>query len=669
MKNKLFVILQHSLTRSEAKKEEIITHLLQSIEIGNNYDYSERCFILLKDYWIAPLISRHSNDLIDEMVSIFTNIQETPDLLLGFVKVIVEDATIGREFCKVTEQFVDGLMEKLLEEDCCKSDSKTSSILQTLIVFCYGRYEELLSPHLNVIVFYAFNSKLTQTAASASKLLGLITETGGSLSQLRQQPRIIEKLTKAIITGPEGNIVHYLKVLNELDRIGSNEVFKMASKFYEFLGNAVGSSKSAISRALLVVGLASSYLNKDLGSSIVSRIVEIHASVIDPAVCEYSRLAFSLFLPKLMTIEELQSDTLNLLNACLEGESRRVRDTLLDSLAKILGSIDIRTEFDSGIQGRSFDPSAYNSASKLVKNCQYLIGESIEKILSAAISGAASTQLRLVKIFEFLVESGIVNPQLLIPHMIAYSLGTRVSIYPVLEKSLDKFGSFFAGCFQKAFSIAFQILTGSAKEHNESEFPGDQMLDYVMHTKNKWKEVIIGCLSLAFKTKDIKCSRWLLNYLLRAGQCSLAEQEFLLKQANAHILEMSEIYFEELELGESVDPLIVNKLVYYLQFTSIIKDQTITAEEVGNASKNRPKRQNSIKSSLLVQDVGSLDQMQAFIESKSIPHSNNELNIPTKCKRTYIKKSQRGRKRRAITAAACDDDLDYQEDPDDPVFS
>jgi hypothetical protein len=662
------VIFQYALNGLEIKKDEVIAKLLQAISIENIVDLYGKCFSLLKDHWIAPLISNRSGDLINEMVGVFSSVHDSPDLFLEFIKVILEDPAIGREFRKMTEQLVDGQMEELLEASSNKSDIKTNGLIQTLIVFCHGRYEELLSPHLSVIVFYAFDSKLPQTTASASKLLRLIAGSGGSLSQLRQQPRIIEKLTKAIISGPEGNISFHLGVLHELDQIGSKEVSKMASKFHDFLGNKSEFSRSAINRALFVVGLATNYLDNELGLSILSKIVDKHNFENDSTVLEYSRLAFSFLLPKLISTMELQSDILSLLNASLESENKRVQEALLDSLIKILETIETENSPDSDTREKAFNPNAYNSVSKLVQNFQYIINELIEKISSVALSYANGTQFRMVKIFKFLIGSGVINPQLLIPHLIAYAFGTKANVYSILETAIEKYGSLFAGCFQKAFSLAFQLLTNSLKEDSELEFPGDQMLDYLMHTKNKWKEIIGACLSLAFKSKDMKFTKWLLNYLLYAGQSSLAEQDFLLKQVTGHILQMTEIYFEELEAGESVDPLVVHKLVYYLQFSAIIKDQMIVIDDGEN--KTRPKKlTSSVKSAIFVQEIGNLAQMQTFIESKSIPYNSTESNIPLKSKKISGKKSQRSKRRRAITMASYSEDSDDQDDPDDPIFS
>lgn len=82
-----------------------------------------------------------------------------PDTLLEFVKRIEQDPAFGRQFAKASENIVDSLVERLLDNNAPRTDIAVNNIMQSLLVFCYGRYE-VLSPHLSVLCYYAFDVRL-----------------------------------------------------------------------------------------------------------------------------------------------------------------------------------------------------------------------------------------------------------------------------------------------------------------------------------------------------------------------------------------------------------------------------------------------------------------------------------------------------------------------------
>lgn len=150
MKGKLLLILQYLIGQSVPQKHEILAKLLEQCNMGTQ---SEEIIQFLKESWIKPIVQDES--FMQQLVDTFALVPQ-PYCLLEFVKRVEQDPIVGRQFSKASENIVDNLIEKLLDENSPKTDVAINNIMQSLLVFCYGRYE-VLSPHLSVLCHYAFD--------------------------------------------------------------------------------------------------------------------------------------------------------------------------------------------------------------------------------------------------------------------------------------------------------------------------------------------------------------------------------------------------------------------------------------------------------------------------------------------------------------------------------
>lgn len=146
LRSKVLPILQYLLAQNVPRKNEIIVRLLESVEHIQ----------FLKENWIESII--HNEDFMQQLVEAFALVPQ-PYCLLEFIKTIEQDPLIGRQFSKASENIVDSLIEKLIDENSPKADSAINNLMQSLLVFCYGRYE-VLSPHLSVLCYYAFDVRI-----------------------------------------------------------------------------------------------------------------------------------------------------------------------------------------------------------------------------------------------------------------------------------------------------------------------------------------------------------------------------------------------------------------------------------------------------------------------------------------------------------------------------
>lgn len=372
----------------------------------------------------------------------------------------------------------------------------------------------------------------------------------------------MEKISKAIVQSSEQMIPYLLKCLSVFE----GELGKLVEKFKNYLSSGTDSSASATCRSLLVLGHCGKYY------SALEKILNpvLHwIACSDVQVQTYAQLAFCLSTPQALHLMQLDA---RIFGDCLESGNTRVRKQALKASIESLEALEVKDK-ESQVT-LTFDPKAFNSVRSQVSNTQILIGEALDKITSVKSGDDEQAQLLVVRILGLLLKSAFLNPSLIMPSIIGYGFGTNlIEAKELFIDAYERYSSLVIGAYQKGLQMAFKICASADR------MVAEELLNYVMHVKNKWKDMRNCVMSIFGKSKDLEYCRWLLSNIQAAGIVSVHELEMALKLNEHYILPLAEIYYEELDCES--DPVIIQKLSFLLQYQKALREFNSIPEGLG----------------------------------------------------------------------------------------
>ena len=439
---------------------------------------------------------------------------------------------------------------------------------------------------------------------TSCQLLSLLVE-GSSTLDLKQQPSVLEKIARAIVQSSEQMIPYLLKCLSVFDQ----EIEKLLRKFKKYLESGSSSSSSATCRSLLVMGHCGKYYGDIVG---LMEAVLAMISVEDRQIQAYAQLSLCLLTPHLLSHSPVDT---TIYSECLKSSNSRLRKQALKSLIESLRNLE--TDKVTSKKDIVFDPKAFNSVRPQVCNTQMLVSEVLESIVDPGKSEDEQVQVLTVELLGILLKSAFLNPSLILPAIIGYGFGTCiVEARNLFVEAYERYSSLITGTYVRGLQLAFK-LCGDAECTN-----AEDSLSYVMHDKNKWKEIRHCIMNIFGKHKHTEYCRWLLTNLQAVGVTSVQELELQQKLCEHQILPLAEIYYEELE--EESDPVVINKLCYLLQFQNALRELGSISERVSNRKKG-----NVYKLSNWTIQLLDADEVHSYIESQNITVANDEVEKPS----------------------------------------
>jgi hypothetical protein len=532
---------------------------------------------------------------------------------MRLIMVLAEDENFSR-FQKTTESIVDGLVEKLIAlEEGHSEDSSVRNVIQSLSVFCFGRYH-VLAPHLSLLLHYVFDSRTTQSAISASELVSKVASSASSCL-LRQYPQFLEKSSKLFIQCPERMVEHLLYCLFVYDE---RELHKLASKFKGFLAQKAHkkTSNSALQRALLIIGLCGKLLDSNYcrGTLDFLETLEMDIALWGPAYC--------LCVTKCVDMIDES------FKACLSSANDKLRLNALIAFREALNQFSLADLKASN--GVSFDSKACNSVSADLRAVDNLLKGFLVTALEAGTLASPEFLSIGLDILQSVMGIGLVSPNVYIPHIVAAGILGHPKGLQLLSECFDKYSYLMSASYAQGLHLAF--------ENSLNEGLDGKGLDLLMHLKGCWKDVVKASFASISRSKESSFTTWCLNCLMSAGLSCQAEHEFIKKHLHNNILHLADIYYDEVESSEDPDPIIVYRLAFFLDAQKIYDSLDLAALTVGRKIRSGIKLTIDERLPTDLSYEKCLDIIESLCEIPSSLHDEDELfTAPQMKKRRVLK--------------------------------